>query len=127
VDRFILVEGPGALQLVRLEEGVQVGHLDDGEVGILQVLPIPVSPQETPLKAAQEHLRRKERWIAALREGDATAADDPFPPTRLIRILRGDQAAIDLRSGLSEIGRLTAGGLSGFVLSRIPIPDELGE
>ena len=94
------MELPGALTTFGPEAGTHLFTEPNGDTVPIQVMLIPLTADEDPVRAAAEHAAARERWRAALAAGDAAPDADPWPLRPVVRIYGQGSATVDLRSGL---------------------------
>jgi hypothetical protein len=83
------------------------------------VIALAVGEEEEPRDVLRGWAARRERWLEALMRGEATAADDPLSPGRVLRLYPERTPMVDLRTGL------TGASLDVCILAALPLPSEL--
>jgi ATP-dependent Clp protease ATP-binding subunit ClpA len=117
---FVVAQGPHALPLLRLEEGVHLFIPAHGPVEPLQVVVLPV-PNSTEAEAVlTEWCIRRRSWLDAVTRGEAAVADDPLKQGPVVRITSERTGMIDLRTGLAGETDPAA-----CLLAALPLPAEI--
>jgi DNA polymerase III delta prime subunit len=117
---FLLAQGPHALPLLRLEEGVQLLLPAHGPIEPLQVFVLPVPGGAEPEALLGDWWARRRAWLEAVGRGEAAVADDPLRPGPVLRITSERTGMIDLRTGLA--GELDP---AACLLATLPLPPEI--
>jgi hypothetical protein len=119
-ERFLVLRGPHALPVARLEEGVHLFCPAHGAVEPVQVVALPVEAGAAPAEVVRDWLRRRQRWLEALARGESAADADPLNPGPVLRVYAERTGIVDLRT------RLTGGaGLAACLLAALPLPTEV--
>jgi ATP-dependent Clp protease ATP-binding subunit ClpA len=124
-ETAVLLQGPHAGALARLEEGTHLVYPRHAALLPLQVLvltPTADGSNASAVAAAREHRRE---WQQRLASGTAALADDPFALRPVVRVCEEEGVTVDLRTGLLVNGRLQAEMLRQFLLAALPVPAEL--
>jgi hypothetical protein len=121
----VVLRGPHALAVARLEEGTHLVAPAHESLLPLQVAALPVTT--TPGEAVAAYLGSRVRWLDDLAVGRAAVADDPFRLRSVVRVYEENGPTVDLRSGLLTKGKPAGDDLRAFVLAALPLPAELGE
>ena len=121
---WLLAEMPAAAEVFRAEAGTHLFVPRHANVWPVQVMVIPIGEGEAPADAARRHVAAWDAWREALAAGGATPDADPFRLGPIVRIY-DDTATVDLRTGLASRGFPEPHELRRFVLSQLPLPEEL--
>jgi hypothetical protein len=121
----VLLKGPHALAVARLEEGTHLVAPAHESLLPLQAVALPVTT--TPRDAVAAHLGSRARWLDDLAAARAAVAEDPFRLRPVVRTYQDNGPTVDLRSGLLTKGRPEGEDLRAFVLAALPLPAELAE
>jgi hypothetical protein len=117
--------GPFALALAEAESGTHVAIDDDGRLILLQVLALPLPPEQCVQSAVEDFANRREIWLRAAADGQATIEADPMPLLPVRRVYEQSGTTIDLRTSLAIDGWPNADELRRMLLSGLPLPSEL--
>lgn len=120
----LTLSGVGSTALAQTEAGTHV-HVDSGG-NLLPVQAIAVqaeSPQEA-IAAVQE---AEKAWSTKRTNGEASLKDRPWPVGPIHRIIESKGTMVDLRSGLMTPVSDEPYDVMAFVLSQLPLPNELSE
>jgi ATP-dependent Clp protease ATP-binding subunit ClpA len=118
---FLVLHGPHALAVARLEAGIHLFCPAHAAVEPVQVLALPVPEGADPDSLSRDWLDRREQWLAALARGETAAADDPLRPGPVLRVYSERTGMVDLRTGL------TGQHLQTCLLAALPLPSELSD
>jgi len=122
---LLLLEMPAAQALLAAEAGTHLFSPDLRLVPV-QVMVMPLGPDDDPAAIVRAHGQRHTAWRAALAEGRAAVDDDPWPLRPVVRLYGSNSVTVDLRSGLVSTSPLpTSADLRAFLLSQLPLPEEL--
>ena len=119
-ERFLVLHGPHALAVARLESGVHLFCPTHAAVEPVQVVALPVEPGKEPVAIVRDWLSRRREWLAALTRGEAAVEDDPLNPGPVLRIYGEQTGSVDLRTGLT--GGVTA---VDCLLAALALPAEV--
>ncbi|HXG67301.1 MAG TPA: AAA family ATPase [Blastocatellia bacterium] len=109
---FILLRGPHALTLAKVEEGTHLFYPAHGNIVPLQVTALPLADGEDPMAAIAVHAGRD------------IVFEEPADLLPVIRIYEEQGVTLDLRTGLMTLDMPPAGDLRTFVLSTLQAPQE---
>ncbi|HEY7116530.1 MAG TPA: AAA family ATPase, partial [Tepidisphaeraceae bacterium] len=123
--QFILLEMPAIARLIAGEAGTHLLHATGETVTPVQLMILPLSPEQDPQAAARQHLAARRQWRHQLATGRSSPDDDPWPLGPVIRIADPALATLDLRSGLLCDGLPRGDDLRRFALASLPIPETL--
>jgi ATP-dependent Clp protease ATP-binding subunit ClpA len=118
-ERFLVLSGPHALALARLEAGVQLFCRVHGAVEPVVVLALPVEEGVELAAVVHNWMAQRNDWLEALTRGEAAAADDPLNPGSVLRLYPERASMVDLRTGLIGVD------LAACLLAALPLPPEL--
>ena len=124
-----VVNGKNIFSLALHEAGTHLMTDAQGELDLVQVSVFAVPPDATPAEVLQANLQNQAAWREDLAAGQAALTDNPFRFQPVIRIyhardaLRGTVA--DLRTGMLTSNRMSVEDLRIFLLSLLPLPEEL--
>ena len=123
-DAFALhLSGPGIWPLVQAEVGVHMFCRRQENLIPVQISALPIAADEPqPLVRLEQ---RRSEWLAKLKAGQATTADDPFPLGNILRFYDEGGPTIDLRSGLTLPHFPTSKDWKTLLLASLPLPPEL--
>ena len=123
MEGFILhLAGPGIWPLARAEAGI---HMICRQQENLIPVQVAVLPRSESGDVVQQIIAKREAWLASLRDGRATTADDPFPLGDILRFYDVAGPTIDLRSGLSQQTFPKPKEWKTLLLAGLPLPPEL--
>jgi hypothetical protein len=118
---FLVVQGPHALPLLRMEAGTHLFCPRRGMVEPVLVDVLPLADGVEPTAAVDGRLAERQKWLEALTQGRATVVDDPFRPGPVLRIYEERGEGVDLRTGMTVTGE----GIIANLLSVLPLPPEV--
>jgi DNA polymerase III delta prime subunit len=120
VGAFLVVQGPHALPLLRLEQGVHLFIPAHGPVEPLQVIVLPAPDNAEAETVLNEWCASRRTWLDAVARGQAAVADDPLAPGPVVRMICERTGMVDLRTGLAGEADLAA-----CLLAALPLPPEI--
>jgi ATP-dependent Clp protease ATP-binding subunit ClpA len=119
-DGSLVLHGPHALAIARLEEGVHLFCTPHAAVEPVRVLALPLDAAAEPEAVLRDWLERRRLWLEALTRGEGRVQDDPLNPGPVLRIYSDRTGITDLRTGL------TGGeGLTTCLPTSLPLPQEI--
>jgi hypothetical protein len=119
-EQFLVLHGPHAPAVSRLEAGVHLFCPTHAAVEPVQVVALPVETGAEPADVVGEWLAGRQRWLESLARGEAAAEGDPLNPGPVLRVYGERAGIVDLRTGLT-------GGVSlgDCLLAALPLPPDL--
>jgi hypothetical protein len=124
-ERALLLEMPGIVPLMLLEQGTHLFTGKERKMTIVQAIMTNAGDRDPgDLLADQRSADRS--WQAGLRGGIAEPAGEPFPLLPVLRVYDRIGLTIDVRSGLAIRGLPTSAEVRKFLLSQVIWPEELG-
>jgi ATP-dependent Clp protease ATP-binding subunit ClpA len=123
-EAYLLVRGGHAEPLVRREVGTHLFAPAHANLALVQVMAWPLEPGDNPTTVAARRRDEWQRWLADLGEGRAAPEDDPWRLGPVVRVYPAG-GALDLRTGQTADGPVTAEKLRRFTLAGLPVPPEL--
>jgi ATP-dependent Clp protease ATP-binding subunit ClpC len=121
----LIFDGPGVSRLAQLESGTHIFRDNEGQFGVVKMVPVPLSPQEDPVERFLEMRRDRRQWLEDLEAGRRCVEDDPFGFDSVIRLYEPWGVTVDFRTGLVTKGMPTEREFRRFLLSQLVLPDEL--
>src|SRR5262249_33199076 len=100
-EPFLVLHGPHALPLARLEAGVHLFRPPHAAVEPVQVIVLPLNDGAEAQAVVRDWQSRRESWLEALSRGVASVDDDPLNPGPVLRIYAEKTGDVDLRTGLT--------------------------
>ena len=122
---LVLMEMPGILNLMCGEAGTHLFFPTHRPMAPVQVMVLPVGPDDDPMAVAEAHARRRVRWQTALASGNAEPEGNPFRLGPVVRVYEPEGSTVDLGSGLVVAGVPDAESLRRILLARLSPPPEL--
>ena len=123
----LVLEGPGVARLAGLETGTHLFRDNEGQFGVVKMVSVPLSSQEDPVDRFLDMRRDRRQWLEGLEVGKGAVEDDPFGFDSVIRLYEPWGVTVDFRTGLAAKGMPTEREFRRFLLSQLPLPDELKE
>lgn len=124
-DFVVLIDGPGASTMARVETGTHLVTLPQGTLVPVRVNTVNVQSDEEPVEAVKRAIDHRGQWLNELAAGTKSLEDDPWPIRHVIRIWDTQNLNLDLRSGLMTQGWPEPDDVYTYMLSQLPMPDEL--
>jgi hypothetical protein len=124
-DVGLVLQGPHATTLARVEMGTHLVRPAHESVVALQVVAIPL-PDGADARATLAALVESRRdWLDRLEAGRAGWDEDPFPLEPVVRVYEEPGLVRDLRTGRAVPSPLRPDALSTLILEALPLPEEL--
>jgi hypothetical protein len=124
-DVGLVLQGPHAMTLARVEMGTHLVRPMHEPAAVLQVVAIPL-PDGADARATLDALVESRRdWQVRLEAGRAGWDEDPFPLERVVRVYEEPGLIRDLRTGRAIPSPLRADALRALILEALPLPEEL--
>jgi hypothetical protein len=121
---FLVVDGPHAQAVLRLEVGTHLFCPLHGAVEPISVDVLPLPADVNPVEAVRERLEERRTWLRAVAAGSDTPralANDPFRLGPVVRIYEERSGVIDLRTGLHG----APASMASFLFAALPLPPEM--
>ena len=124
-DVGLVLHGPHATTLARVEMGTHLVRPAHEPAVVLQVVAIPL-PDGADARATLDALVESRRdWQDRLEAGRAGWDEDPFPLGPVVRVYDEPGLIRDLRTGRAIRSPLKADALRALILEALPLPEEL--
>lgn len=126
IRSVLVIHGPHAQAVARLEEGTHLFCPKRGGMVPMQVIAHTLLEGEHPLAAHKRLMESRSAWLAERVAGKATTDSDPFRLRPVVRIYDEQGSSIDVRTGLLGRGFVAhTEELWVFLMSALPLPAEL--
>lgn len=121
----LVLEGPGVARLAAIETGTHLFRDKEGQFGVVKMVSVPLSFREDPVERFLDMRRARKQWIDGLEAGKESVEDDSFGFDAVIRLYEPRGVTVDFRTGLATRGMPTEREFRRFLLSQLPLPEEL--
>jgi hypothetical protein len=122
---LILLSGPHAVALARMEEGTHLFYPAHENLVPVQVAVLPLQEGENPAARFTTFQNDRRAWLHRLAEGNAALEINPLALRPVLRIYDSQGPTVDLRTGLLTPKLPDGDVLRNFVLAALPLPPEL--
>ena len=122
-----VLEGPGVSKLAEIEAGTHLFIDQDGQLGVVYLNTVALSPQDDPYSAFCEKYELRKKWLEELEEGKDSVHSDPFLFASVLRLYKPWHFSTDFRTGFTVRGMPQTDAIRKFILSQLPLPDGLNQ
>ena len=124
-DVGLVLQGPHATSLARVEMGTHLVRPAHEPAVVLQVVAIPLADGADARATLAALAESRRDWQDRLEAGRAGWDEDPFPLGPVVRVYEEPGLVRDLRTGRAIPSPLKADALRALILEALPLPEEL--